>query len=117
MAQFDPKKVLRQVSNDLLRQLFEHCNCPIDVPWAELSETDVTAIFNAWQQMEEAPRRNIEIVLHEIGEMAIEDGISSRRNLAHLTPITLLTEQRPISQKISVFLGSDDQRCHRRQSN
>ena len=63
MAQFDPKKVLRQVSNDLLRQLFEHCHCPIDVPWAELSE------------MEEAPRRNIEIVLHDIGEMAIEDGI------------------------------------------
>ncbi len=75
MAQFDPKKVLRQVSNDLLRQLFEHYECPIELAWAELSETDVLPIFNAWQQLEEGSRRNIEIVLHEIGEMAIEDGI------------------------------------------
>lgn len=73
---FDPKYVLRQTSNHLLRDLFEAHNLDLelDTPWDDLRETDVTAIFEAWQALPEAACRAIEIVLREVADMAIGDG-------------------------------------------
>lgn len=74
MAQtFDPKRVLRQVSNELLKDLFEALHQDIDLPWNELAETEVDSIFCAWQERPEAECRAIEIVLHEISDMAAGD--------------------------------------------
>jgi len=72
---FDPKKILRQTSHHLLQDLFEVHHHELDVPWDNLKQTQVNEIFNAWQAMPEKDRREIEIVLQEVQEMATEDGI------------------------------------------
>ena len=70
---FDPKCVLRQISNDLLKDLFETHGHEIDLPWDDLAETEVEPIFCAWQDLPEADCRAIEIVLREVSDMANGD--------------------------------------------
>lgn len=70
---FDPKRVLRQVSNHLLQDLFEAHQHDLELPWEQMEETDVDPIFNAWQALPEADCRAIEIVLHEVCDMADGD--------------------------------------------
>lgn len=72
---FDPKRVLRQISNRLLSNLFTANGHPLDLPWDDLTETDVNCIFDAWQALPEAACRAIEIVLHEVWAMATEEGV------------------------------------------
>ncbi len=72
---FDPKKVLRQISNHLLDDLFQVHGHELDVPWDDLKQTEVDEIFDAWQALPESDRRAIEIVMHDVCEMATEDGI------------------------------------------
>lgn len=73
--QFDPKRILRQVSNHLLNDLFIAHGHALEVPWDELGETQIDEIFEAWQSLPEEDCRAIEIVLHEVSEMANEDGV------------------------------------------
>jgi hypothetical protein len=75
MAAFDPKRVLRQISNYLIHNLFQKEGQNVSITWDDLSETNVSPIFDAWQAMPERARRKVEIVLHEVDEMATEDGI------------------------------------------
>ena len=70
---FDPKRVLRLISNHLLNDLFEAHGHTLEVPWDELGENDVDPIFAAWQQLPEKDCRSIEILLREINEMAAGD--------------------------------------------
>ncbi len=67
---FDPKRVLRQTSHHLLRDLFEVHQHELDIPWDDLRQTQVAEIFDAWQALPEEGRREIEIVLQEVHEMA-----------------------------------------------
>ena len=85
--QFDPKRILRQVSNHLLNDLFLSHGHPLDLPWEELSETQVNAIYETWQALPEKACRELEIVLHEIGEMTNEDA----RQIATITNSTAST--------------------------
>ena len=71
---FDPKKVLRQTSHHLLRDLFEVHHHELDVPWDDLKQTQVNEIFDAWQALPEEGRRTIEIILQEVHEMADRSG-------------------------------------------
>jgi len=75
MANFDPKRILRQTSNHLLDDLFQAHGHELEVPWEDLKQTQVDEIFDAWQALPEHERRAIEIVLHEVNEMATEDGV------------------------------------------
>ena len=70
---FDPNRVLRHVSNHLLKDLFETHQVELDVPWEDLGQTEVGPIFTAWQDLPEAECRAIEIVLHEVSDMAAGD--------------------------------------------
>lgn len=70
---FDPKRVLRQISNQLLKDLFESHQHELDVPWEDLGETEVEPIFAAWQDLPEEDCRAIEIVLHEVNDMSYGD--------------------------------------------
>lgn len=72
-SNFDPKRVLRQISNHLLKDLFEAHGHELDLPWDDLAETEVEATFCAWQDLPEAECRAIEIVLHEVSDMAAGD--------------------------------------------
>lgn len=74
-SSFDPKRVLRQVSNLLLDDLFQARGHEIDLPWDALRQTQVDPIFDAWQALPDADRSAIEIVLQEVSEMATEDGV------------------------------------------
>lgn len=73
--QFDPKRILRQVSNHLLNDLFMAHGHTLEVRWDDLGETQIDEIFDAWQALPEEDCRAIEIVLHEVSEMANEDGV------------------------------------------
>lgn len=70
---FDPKRVLRQVSNHLLKDLFEAHHHELELPWDQLDESDVDPIFDAWQSLPEEDCRAIEIILHEVSDMAAGD--------------------------------------------
>jgi len=73
--QFNPKWVLRQISNPLLKEFFEQQGYPLDVEWHSISGMQVDGIFDAWQRLADGPRKAIEIILHDVHEMATEDGI------------------------------------------
>lgn len=76
MSQFNPKRVLRQISFPLLKELFERQKEPPDVDWDDSTKARVDDIFDAWQHMSDGPRKNIEIVFQDIDEMATgEDGL------------------------------------------
>ena len=72
---FNPKRVLRQISNPLLKEFFERQGHPLDVEWDSISNTHVDDIFDAWQRLPDGPRKAIEIVFHDVHEMANEEGV------------------------------------------
>jgi len=73
--QFNPKSVLRHISNPLLKEFFERQGHQLSVPWDELASAQVDDIFDAWQRMPDGPRQNIEIALHDFHAMANEEGV------------------------------------------
>lgn len=75
--QFDPRKVLRQISNPLLKQFFDRRGELGDVQWDELTETKIEPVFEAWQQMPEQQRKEVQVTLQDIVELADERGISA----------------------------------------
>lgn len=74
VQQFNPKRVLRQISNPLLKEFFERQGHPLDVDWDRLSNTQVDDIFDAWQRLPDDQRKAVEIAFHDVHEMADEDG-------------------------------------------
>lgn len=74
VQQFNPKRVLRQISNPLLKEFFERQGHPLDVDWDRLRNTQVDDIFDAWQRLPDAQRKAVEIAFHDVHEMADEDG-------------------------------------------
>jgi len=73
---FDPRKMLRQISNALLREFFEQRGELGDVPWNELTETKIEPIFEAWQALPDGKCKEVQVVLHDINELADERGLS-----------------------------------------
>ena len=78
MAQFNPKRVLRQVSRPLLKAFFEQQGQSLNVPWDDIPEHQITEIFDAWQNLADGPRKGIEVLLQDIDEMACVDGVRAR---------------------------------------
>lgn len=72
--QFNPKRVLRQISNPLLKSFFERQGHPLDVDWDSLAETQVDDIFDEWQRLPSDQRKAVEVILRDVHEMANEDG-------------------------------------------
>jgi len=71
---FNPKRVLRQISNPLLKEFFEHQGSPLEVGWHNLTNNQVDDIFDAWQRLPDNERKAVEIAFHDVHEMADEDG-------------------------------------------
>ncbi|HQI31565.1 MAG: hypothetical protein KA191_13120 [Verrucomicrobia bacterium] len=72
--QFNPKRVLRQISNPLLKAFFERQGHPLDVDWDRLANTQVDDIFDGWQRLPADQRKAVEVILQDVHEMANEDG-------------------------------------------
>jgi len=72
---FDPRKVLKQVSNALLAEFFGRQRALAGLPWQELGETNVEPIFEAWQALPEEKRKAVQVVLQDVNEVADERGL------------------------------------------
>ena len=73
---FDPRKMLRQISNTLLHDFFGQRSELDDVPWNELTETKIEPVFGAWQALPDGKCKEVQVVLHDINELADERGLS-----------------------------------------
>ena len=73
MSRYNPKTVLRQTSNFLLKEFFESRSVEIDVAWEELRETKIQAIFDAFQALPDEVRQPIEVILQELHQIASSD--------------------------------------------
>ena len=57
---YTPKVFLRQTPNELLKAYFEALGVLKEIKWASLAETEVDAIYDAWQGREAAARADRE---------------------------------------------------------
>lgn len=73
--QFDPRKVLRHVSNKLLQQFFTKRQQLPDLDWAALTETDVQPVFDAWQGLPEPQRREVQVILQDVNDLSDDRGL------------------------------------------
>ena len=72
---FDPRKVLRQVSNALLKEFFSRRGELEEVPWDELKETHIGPIFDGWQALPDDDRNEVQVLLQDVNELADERGL------------------------------------------
>ncbi len=70
MKQYNPKTVLRQISNPLLKELFEHHGHVVDADWEELGPRQVQVIYEAFLKLPETDRRDFEVELQDIHTVA-----------------------------------------------
>lgn len=76
MTQYNPRMVLRQTSNTLLREYFEKKGCPLDVPWDDLGERQIQAVYDEFLNLEESRRQQFETDFHDVHNVAQStDGI------------------------------------------
>lgn len=74
MKQYNPKTVLRQIGNPMLKAFFEHHGHTIDVDWENLGPRQVQDIYDAYLKLPEGDRRNLDIELQDIHTIAQMDG-------------------------------------------
>ena len=72
---FDPIRMLKQVSNGLLKELFTRKREYLRIPWDELSETDIAPIVLYWETMPDTERRQMQVVLHDVHALGDERGL------------------------------------------
>ena len=75
MKPFDPLRLLKETSNDLLRELFTRLGAKLNVPWDDLKHRDVAPIVLLWETMPEAERRRVHVILQEVQAMTSERGL------------------------------------------
>jgi hypothetical protein len=71
---FDPRLILKQISNALLREFFTRRGELLDVPWDDLTEHRIDPVFEAWQALPERQRREVQIILRDISELSDHRG-------------------------------------------
>ena len=75
MKPFDPLRLLKETSNDLLRELFTRLGAKLNVPWDDLKQRDVAPIVLLWETMPEVERRRVHVILQEVQSMTSERGL------------------------------------------
>ncbi len=73
---FDPRKILKQIANPLLREFFARRGELGDVPWDDLSEHKIEPVFEAWQTLPEKQRLEVQVILRDISELADHRGMA-----------------------------------------
>ena len=73
MGRYNPRTVLRQTSNALLREFFESRGHMLDVDWEQIRETQIQGVFEAMVSLPEAERRKLEVTLQEVHRIASSD--------------------------------------------
>jgi len=72
---FDPRKVLKDLSRSLQQQLLTQRYQVQGVPWDELGETDVEPVFQACERMPDAQRKEVQVTLQDVNDLADEQGL------------------------------------------
>lgn len=67
---FDPRKVLKQIDNALLREFFSRRNELEGIPWGDLTPHRIEPIFDAWQQLPDEARNDIHNVMQQVHDLA-----------------------------------------------
>jgi hypothetical protein len=67
---YDPRRLLKQISNSLLRALFARHGVLRDLPWESFSEAKVEPVLAAWQALPDDKRREIQVALQDIHALA-----------------------------------------------
>ncbi len=73
---FDPRKVLKQIANSLLREFFTRRGELADVPWDQLSEHRIEPVFDAWQSLPEHQKLAVQVILRDISELSDHRGMA-----------------------------------------
>lgn len=71
---FEPRKVLKQIANPLLREFFTRRGELGGVPWDELTEHKIEPVFEAWQALPEASKSEVQIILRDIADLSDHRG-------------------------------------------
>src|ERR1022692_2423802 len=72
--QYNPRAFLRQVPNALQARFFSRYEAFSAFDWSRQKETQVEAVFERWQQMPEAERRQVGGVFRQVHFMASSRG-------------------------------------------
>jgi hypothetical protein len=89
---YAPKTVLRQVSNSLLKEFFDHRNLLQDVLWHFQGPREIQKIFDAWQALPREQREEVERAFRSVHEMACEAGIKALVEDGSFHEVDLATE-------------------------
>jgi hypothetical protein len=73
-GQYQPKRFFRNVPNRFLQEYFARRDLMADMDFASLTETKVEPIYEAWLQLPENVRNDIEQEFQEVDELATEGG-------------------------------------------
>jgi hypothetical protein len=71
---FDLRKQLKLHDNGLLRRLFAERGLLTDFAWETLGHRDAEPLVARWEDLPEGERRHLQIVLHDVNELADEKG-------------------------------------------
>ena len=72
--QYNPQCFFRQAPNKLLEQYFKKKGVLVEIKFKELTETKIERIYNAWLELPEKKRNDIEKDFREIDCLATEGG-------------------------------------------
>ena len=72
--QYNPRSFLRQVPNSLLARHFSHFLGFADFDWSRLKESRIEGMFEQWQDLPEAERRQVGGMFRKIHSMATARG-------------------------------------------
>lgn len=75
MTHYNPKTVLRQTSNHLLKEYFDARGHVIQVAWDRITDTQIQGIYDEYLKLPESARREVELDLRDIHAVATEDGV------------------------------------------
>jgi len=73
---FDPRRILKQIANALLREFFSRRGELMDVPWDTLTEHKVEPVFQGWQALEDEKQREVQMILRDVNELADHRGMA-----------------------------------------
>ena len=103
---FDPLRLLKEISNELLRELFLREGAKLQIPWGDLAHRDIGPIVLLWETMPESQRWKIHVILQEVQGLA-DALLEVPKTHELLQPILNVIPLQLFSYHTAVALGRD----------
>lgn len=75
--QFSYKNVFRMASPSMIEELFQIHNVDTDLEWDDIEPNDGLTIYRAWSAVDSLDRRELDVAISDIHDLANEDGVKS----------------------------------------